>query len=139
MAEDFFPGQGDFKKYTWLFPPEGFKPFNRNNLFNTPAPAPGPSQETVLETIIPPPNYRGWVRWIGLEASNFQKVFYTIRKGGAPIDDYTRIVVPLGNPATPISIFIEMEPNRTLELVATYTAATLALRYMISGWFYPER
>jgi len=135
-ADDSLPtmGYGEMKKYPHLFPPDGFYQFDRIGLFITPAAGSG-----ILVTLTPPGGYLGWVRLLGLEATNFGKVYYTILRGGAPIEDYTRITVPVGSTTTPKPVFIKLEPNRPLQLQATWTDPTLGLRFLMWGWFYPEK
>lgn len=119
-----------------IYPPPGFTPFTRNGLKTLPAVA----GTTTLETIQINSTEEGWVRWIGLEAGDWNEVFMTIASSNAPLRDYTRINVPLGNCATPISIFIPIQMNYPLTLSATTTgAAAIPVRWLLCGWTYAKR
>jgi hypothetical protein len=95
---------------------------------------------TLLEKIQINATDEGWVRWIGLEAGDWNEVYLTIASGNAPMRDYARINVPLGNCATPISIFIPIQVNYPLTLSVTSTgAAAIPVRWVLLGWYYTKR
>lgn len=127
-------GEGALGKYPHLFPPDGFIQFDRNNRLE---PVPIGAEQT-LETIKITSGYVGWIREIGLEASDWGVIFFTIYDDNAPLRDYTRIVVPLGSPTTPKQVFIPIRPNSPITLRCTASGATSA-RWSVFGWYYPEK
>jgi len=132
-----FPSVANPADYPWLYPPPGFIPVDRNrNLALGAVPV---NPVITLETIQLTTGYEGWLVSCGLQASDFSTCFFQFLNGGAPMRDYTRIEVPLGQPELPAPIFIKLEPNQPLVLTATVTGAPQALRWRLFGWYYPQR
>ena len=130
---DIQPGQ-ELGRYPHLFPPPGFTQFHRNGLVTLPAVS---GVTTLLEKIQITSNQTGWLRLIGLEAGDWNDLFFTISVGGNPFPDYVRIQVPLGNTATPVPVFVPIQVNVPLTLTVTTLAATVnPVRWSLWGWYY---
>lgn len=126
-------GAGSMKDYPHLFPPPGFIPVDRNKSF---ALVSG-GGETLLESIQLTDGYEGWIRLVGLQASTFTGFFFTMKDGGQPLRDYTRITVPLGQADSPQPIFIPLKANIAFSLHGANTSgANVALRWRLFGWYY---
>lgn len=125
---------GGWDKFPWIIPPPGFITVDRNNSLSLPAGL----QEYQLENIEITTGYEGWLVAMGLQSSNFGVSFFTIKRALQPIRDYTRITVPLGQPETPATVFVKIEPNQPIALYATRTVAgpAVALRWRLFGWYY---
>ena len=123
-------------KFPHLFPPPGAKHFVRTGLLTIPAVA----GTTVIETIQLTASMEGWVRQIGLEAGDFSVINFQITQGTAPLDDFTRIKVPLGNVSTPMSVFIPIPVNVPLNLnVLSDGTSAQPVRWLLSGWMYSRQ
>lgn len=129
-------GAGELAKYPHLFPPPGFNPVDRNGSLSpftnlTTAPQ-------TLETILLNQLQEGWIRTIGLLCSDFTQAYFQVQVGGAPLRDYTHVIVPLGQPETPKETFIYIPPNTPLTLIAVGngSGAGVTLRWNLFGWFY---
>jgi hypothetical protein len=129
-----FP-MGDISQYPHLYPPPGFITVDRNSSLSLPAPL----GVTTLETIQLTQGYEGWIVATGIQSSDFGQMFFTINQGLAPLRDYARITVPLGQPEAPAPLFIRIVPNVPITLTATRTVAgVVALRWRLFGWYYPQ-
>jgi len=125
---------GGLSKYPHIIPPLGFSPIDRNGFLALPGAA---GTDLVLETIPAiSPGYGGWIRLIGLTSTDFPNSFFTIRMGGAPLRDYTRVGTNIGSTDTPRECFIELKPNYDLQLLVSYTAAAVGVRWTLFGWSY---
>lgn len=129
------PGEGVLGKYPWLFPPPGFITVDRNNQLSPVVPV---GVEQLCETIQITSLYEGWLTMLGVAASDWSALTFTIYQGGAPLRDYMARSQPIGAPETPKPVFIPLLPNYPLELRCTSSGAT-SFRWSLFGWYYPTK
>ena len=126
-------------QYPHIWPPPGFITLNRSNSASIAAAVKG--QIFDLENIQLPMGYVGWIRRMGLEASDWSLISFRFVINEMPLRDFTSILVPIGSPSTPEDVYINIPQNQIVKLQAValdIIGEATPLRWYLGGWYYQQ-